>query len=168
MLGTRGEEGGVMFRLLVLVAFASYAGPAQGQTSRSVQYKPDWVTDQMAADTLHWAMSNITKGVDERGQWLRPLTEEEAGHPLLEVELVKEIMDVGRASVAGLRCDLDWQERNYRKLMKRERARGDRSTHQLAAIGMIHGYTMGKFPMDVPCPAQERARLEDFYARKWQ
>jgi hypothetical protein len=140
------------------------APPETGSAARFSQLTP---TDDEARAVLELITANITKARDEKGQQLRPLTAEEAKTPLLDLALVKEIMDVARASAAGEACKLDWTQDNYLKLMRRERARGGYSTHQIAAISMVHGFTSGKLETSV-CPDGARERVADFYRRKWQ
>jgi hypothetical protein len=140
--------------------------------SAMAQEPPIWfgsgkISDEVANRFLAIVTANIISAVDEQGKPLRPLTAEEAAKPLLDLALVKEIIDLGSASRFGEACKLDWQERNYLRLMGRERARGDRSTHQIAAISMVHGITMGQFDPRLECPPSRKAEVESFYRRKW-
>jgi hypothetical protein len=150
---------------LVLITGALIAGAM-------AQEPPIWfgkgtIPDDLAKNVLAGVTANITSAVDERGRPLAPLTAEQAATPLLDLALVKEVLDVGAASGLGVACKLDWQERNYLKLMARERARGDRSTHQIAAISMVHGFMMGQFDPRLACSPDRKEEVESFYRRKW-
>jgi hypothetical protein len=157
--------------LFVVLAIASTAA-AQAQTppatGAAARFAPTPPSDTAAQNVLNVVISNITEAVDEQGRKLHPLTAEEAKTPLLDAALVKEVMDVAFASATGKACGLDWSEQNYRKLMQRERALGTRSTHQLAAISLTHGFILGRTGANMTCPEGRRGEVEDFYRRKWQ
>jgi hypothetical protein len=125
------------------------------------------ISDEIADNFLSVATSTITSAIDEKGRHLAPLTKEQAATPLLDRDLVKEIIDIGSASAFGAVCGLDWEDDNYLKLMQRERARGNWTTHQIATISLVHGLTMGTFDPRMACKPEDRARTADFYRRKW-
>ncbi|MDP3736847.1 MAG: hypothetical protein Q8R02_05630 [Hyphomonadaceae bacterium] len=125
------------------------------------------ISDETADGFLSHATSIITSAIDEKGRSLRPLTAEEAASPLLDRKLVKEIIDVGSASAFGAACGVDWENKNYLKLMGRERARGGRTTHQIAAISLVHGLTMSTFDPRMECRPTDKIKAETFYRRKW-
>jgi hypothetical protein len=159
--------------LLVAIAAAALAGLAQahaqtpGAANTEVRFASRIPTDEEARETLRLVAENITNGRDSQGRNLRPLTAEEA-KTLLDIGRVKEIMDVAQASVAGAACGLDWEELNFLKLMKRERSRGPFTQHEIAAVAMVHGSTMARYDPSAGCTPEQRARVEDFYRRKWQ
>ena len=166
-------EGTGLRRSYVVVASAvALAGLAHAQApgvaGRELRFGPRTPADEVAQATLDQATAYIDMAVDENGRNLRPLTPEESRTPLLDLALVKEVMDVAQASAAGAACQLDWEGRNYLKMMRRERARGDLSTHQLGAISLAHRFTMSRFEMVTTCPPGQRERTEEFYRRKWQ
>jgi hypothetical protein len=155
--------------LFVVLAMASAAAHAQAPPAAgaAARFAPTPPSDTAAQNVLNVVTSSITEAVDEQERKLRPLTPEEAKAPLLDTALVKEVMDVAFASATGKACGLDWSEQNYRKLMLRERELGTRSTHQLAAISLMHGFILGRTGANVTCPEGVRERVEDFYRRKW-
>jgi len=161
-----------LFVVLAMVSATAHAQtpPATGATATgaAARFAPSPPSDTAAQNVLNLVTSSITEAVDEQGRKLRPLTPEEAKTPLLDSALVKEVMDVAFASAAGKACGVDWAEQNFRKLMQRERALGIRSTHQLAAISLTHGFILGRTGANMTCPESRRGEVEDFYRRKWQ
>jgi hypothetical protein len=151
--------------LLAIFAAATPPALAQDASARFVERPlPDEAVDQVLAAVA----ANISQAHGDDDQPLPPLSAEEQSHPLLDRDLVREVFDVGIASGVGQACGLDWRGENFVPLMHRERARGDRTPHQLAAIAMIHGLIQGQVAArGGTCGANGAAAAQAFYQRKW-
>ncbi|MBX9746500.1 MAG: hypothetical protein K2X34_06335 [Hyphomonadaceae bacterium] len=150
----------------IAAALTAFAAPAVAQDHNArfiASTPPDTAIDQI----LTAVAENITSARTEDGQPLPPLTEAERAQPLLDRELVREVMDIAVASGVGQVCSLDWENRNFLPLMQRERARGDRTQHQLGAIAIIHGMVQGQVAQSGTCTMTGAANAASFYDRKW-
>ena len=146
---------------------AATSTPAFGQQDAEVRFIPRTMTDERADQILQLVTDNLSMARGSDGQPLPPLTAAERAQPLLDRELVIEVYDIGLDSGIGQLCGLDWNTLNFAPLMQRERARGDRSDHQLAAIAMIHGIAQQGVVRAGRCGGNGVTGAQDFYARKW-
>lgn len=133
----------------------------------SVRFMEQSMTDEFVDRVLGAATMALPAARGDDGQPLPPLPEEQRGQPLLDRELVREVIDIGFASGIGEVCELDWSANNFLPLMRRERARGDRSQHQLAAIAIVHGVIQGQVAGAAACGPNGASAATDFYRRKW-
>lgn len=124
---------------------------------------PDHVIDQVLAAVT----TNIQLARGENGEAMPPLNEQQRATPLLDRALVREIMDIGMASGVGQACGLEWGPRNFLPLMARERARGDRSQHQIGAIALVHGVMQSQTASGASCGANGASAAASFYDLKW-
>jgi hypothetical protein len=152
--------------LLAVFIATTAAAPAFAQDA-SARFLQTPISDEIVDQVLAAVTQNITSALDENGRPLPPLSAEQQQRPLLERDLVREIMDLGIASGVGQACGLDWGNTNFLPLMYRERSRGDRSSHQLAAIAMVHGLMQSQMAGAGSCGPNGAAAAADFYRRKW-
>ncbi len=151
---------------LFAVALLLTAAPAFAQDA-SARFLSTPAPDGAVDEILTAVSENISMAQDDNGQPIPPLTEAQRATPLLDRETVREVMDIGAASGVGQACSLDWQQNNFIPLMNRERARGDRSQHQLAAIAMIHGLIQGVVSQRGACGPDAGPRVSAFWQLKW-
>ncbi|MFT3727342.1 MAG: hypothetical protein QM759_05935 [Terricaulis sp.] len=153
---------------LCAVALASGGASAQTQSWAGPHFFPQEAPDNAVAEVMQIVIAHITDAHDANGNALPPLSADEQAAPLLDPALSKEVMDIAAASGIGQVCALDWQNLNYLRLMARERARGDRTPHQLAAIGLLHGLVQSEVAHDAgTCNDAFRQAAQTFYAAKW-
>ena len=150
------------FALFLATASAAFAQDA------SVRFMERPMTDEFVDRVLAAATTALPAALGDDGQPLPPLSAAQQGQPLLDRDLVREVIDVGFASGIGHVCGLDWTQSNFLPLMRRERARGDRSQHQIAVIAIVHGVIQGQVAdSGGACGPNGAAAATDFYQRKW-
>ena|SRR5262245_2802932 len=156
-----------MKRMLAAAALAfglGVCGPSAAQDN-SAHFLQAPISDATVDSVMNGVMRALPHARGPNGP-LPPLTDAERAH-LLDRDLVREVIDIGAASGVGQACGLDWQRNNFLPMMARERARGDRSDHQLAAIAIAHGLIQQQIASAGQCGDSGAAAVNDFYHRKW-
>lgn len=152
--------------LAVCAVIVATPTPASAQDANA-RFLQQPASDATVDEVLAFATANLSLARGDDGQPLPPLNDEQQAQPLLTRELVREVIDIAFASAIGELCGLDWARGNFVPLMLRERARGDRTQHQLASIALAHGLVQNQVTSGGQCGANGRASASAFYQRKW-
>lgn len=140
--------------LLVLAGVLAY---------KTYYKQPDMLVQLTDAEAEAYAVevrSLLPKLVRADGSMMGEETAEEKKLPIVSLEVVKRTINTGVVSVMAEHCQLDW-EKNYRAFMYHYRHDQQYTDKQMAFLGVLHGFAMGKFGdgLALECSAEDKAAI---------